>query len=281
MKDLYRRLIASLIAVSIIFFLLLFSYHPILRYVVVFFIATLGMIAIWEYEQFVKAKGGQIISSALMVFTACQIVSFYISTVYPDLSMLPLAVFFLGFLTLFAMHFRSSDGAIVDLAVSSFGIIYIAIPLGMLLGILYFHSVKSSGLWWLIYVLMVTKISDMGAYFAGNLIGRKKLAPSISPKKTLEGAVFGLVSAIAMSFAFNWYGDRMGVMDLSGAKWIVLGGLLSAIGQFGDLAESLLKRDANKKDSNALPGLGGVLDSIDSILFNAVFVYIYRYLLSL
>jgi phosphatidate cytidylyltransferase len=131
------------------------------------------------------------------------------------------------------------------------------------------------GRWWIAYLLVVTKITDVGAYFAGSLWGRRKLAPAISPKKTIEGAIFGLACAMAASLAFSLLGNYAGPFRLRTLEWLFLGGLLGAVGQFGDLSESLLKRDANKKDSNALPGVGGVLDLVDSILFNAPIIYIY------
>ena len=145
----------------------------------------------------------------------------------------------------------------------------------MLLGILYLPTVD--GRWWIAYLLTVTKITDIGAYFAGSLWGKRKLAPSISPKKTIEGAVFGLGCAVAASWVFLLASDYVGSFSLGKIEWLVLALVLGVVGQFGDLSESLLKRDANKKDSNSLPGLGGILDSIDSILFNATIIYIYLY----
>ena len=194
----------------------------------------------------------------------------------PYLLSLPLIVFFISFLLLFALHFNENDGAVVDLAVSSFGITYIAVPMGMLLGILY-SGLGQDGRWWVAYLLVVTKITDVGAYFAGSLWGRRKLAPTISPGKTVEGAIFGLICAVCASYVFHLLSDWVGarLFHLGMVEWLCLGIILGLTGQFGDLSESLLKRDANKKDSNSLPGLGGVLDSIDSLLFNAPIVYFY------
>lgn len=244
-----------------------------LKYVVAGFVSALTGVAIWEYEQFAKAKGGRMIMPALILLSIAQVLSFFLSAEWGWPRSLPLIVFLIAFLVLFALHFGEKEGAIVDLAVSSFGLLYIAVPMGMVLGILYSDGVD--GRWWLIYLLAVTKITDVGAYFAGSLWGRRKLAPSISPKKTIEGAVFGLVCAIVASFLFHLASDYAGTFHLGMYEWIFLGLILGAIAQFGDLSESLLKRDANKKDSNALPGLGGVLDALDSILFNAPIIFIY------
>lgn len=279
MSDFLKRLIVSSITIAIAVCLLLFSFHPIFQYVVAGVVATLSGIAIWEYEQFAKAKGGQMILPALVLLTALEVLSFFIAAKNPLLESLPLIVFFIGFLVLFALHFGEKDGAVVDLAVSSFGLLYIAVPLGMSLGILYLPSVD--GRWWIAYLLVVTKITDIGAYFAGSLWGRRKLAPLISPKKTIEGAIFGLICAVAASYVFHLLSEYAGSFHLGTYEWVFLGLILGAAGQFGDLSESLLKRDANKKDSNALPGLGGVLDLIDSILFNTTILYIYLYFMKL
>lgn len=279
MRDLYRRIIVSAVVIPVVICLLLLAHQSILQYAVVACIALLAGVAIWEYEQFAKAKGGQMIMPALIVLTVGEVLSFFLAAQDPALESLPVIVFFAGFLILFALHFGEKDGAIVDLAVSSFGLLYIAVPMGMILGILYLPSVD--GRWWIAYLLVVTKITDIGAYFAGSLWGRRKLAPSISPKKTIEGAIFGLICAILASYIFHFGSGYAGPFHLVTFEWLFLGLILGTVGQFGDLSESLLKRDANKKDSNALPGLGGVLDSLDSILFNSVIIYIYLYFIKL
>jgi len=271
MHDLSRRLAVSSISIAFVFCLLFFAYQTLFQYVVAAVIALIAAVAVWEYEQFAKAKGGQMILPALFAITATEVISFFVASTYSHLTSLPLIIFFLGFLVIFALHFRQKDGAVVDLSVSSFGLLYIAVPMGMLLGILYFSSL---GRWWVAYLLVVTKITDIGAYFGGNLWGRRKLAPHISPGKTVEGAICGLLCALGASYAFHLLSYDTS-FRLTTVEWLALGVILGVVGQFGDLSESLLKRDANKKDSNALPGLGGVLDSIDSLLFNAPILYLY------
>lgn len=253
MRDFIRRFCVAGIAIAVITLLLWFSDVGPMPYLVSAVVAALAGIALWEYAQFAKAKG---VDVAVPLFVGFGVVG---------VVMAPFVVFFLGGLVLFARHFRRISGAIVDLAASLFGWVYIAIPMGLILHILY-----TSGALWVAYLLLVTKITDVGAYFGGGLFGKRPLSPTVSPKKTVEGAVSGLVCALAMSlwFGLSWLG-------LSAVTAIVLGAVLSIIGQFSDLAESLLKRDANKKDSNKLPGLGGVLDFIDSLLFTAPVLFIY------
>lgn len=279
LKDFNRRFLMSTISIVALFVLLLFAYQAFFQYFVALATAGLTAIAIWEYEQFAKVKGGQMISSASMAISGSVVLAFFISAKWPLFGPAPLIVFFIGFLILFALHFKKNDGAIVDLAVSSFGLLYIAVPMGMILGILYlptglFHE---DGRWWIAYLILVTKITDVGAYFAGSLWGKRKLAPRISPGKTVEGALFGLFCALAASIGFYFLSISANIAlgSLTLVQAIVLGFVLGVTGQFGDLSESLLKRDANKKDSNALPGLGGVLDSIDSLLFTSPIIYLY------
>jgi len=270
MKDLGRRFLTSSISILCVGFLLYFAYHAWAGLLTAAAVGALSAIALWEYNQFARAKGSTAKISLLMVLSACVTLSFAIPTYLGRF--FPEVVFFLSLLILFAHHFRKKEGAIVDLAVSSFGLLYIALPLGMILGILY-GSHGEDGRIWTAYLLTMTKITDMGGYFGGSLWGKRKLAPTISPAKTLEGALSGLVLAALTSYLFSLLGSRYGGMSLNTLEWIALGLILGCIGQFGDLSESLLKRDANKKDSNSLPGLGGILDMLDSLLFNAPIVY--------
>ncbi len=277
MNDLTRRTAASIISIAVAACLLIFAFNPWFRYIVALAVALLTCVAIWEYGQFAKAKGGRMILPILILISACQVLSFFFSIEwFGSKDFLPLLIFFMGFLILNALHFKEKEGAVVDLAFSAFGLLYIAVPMGMLLGILYGIN-GQDGRWWVAYLLVVTKITDMGAYFGGSLWGRRKLAPTISPGKTIEGALVGLACAIAASFIFyliSVYSGAIG-FHLGKIHWLWLGLLLGCIGQFGDLSESLLKRDVNKKDSNVLPGLGGILDLIDSLLFNTFIIYLY------
>ncbi|MBI2759890.1 MAG: CDP-archaeol synthase, partial [Chloroflexi bacterium] len=123
---------------------------------------------------------------------------------------------------------------------------------------------------WLLLMLFTTFASDTGAFFAGRAIGGRKLAPRVSPGKTLSGAVGGLITAALVCALLGTLLDlKPGVAVLAG-----LGVLLSVAAQAGDLAESLLKRSLGVKDMSRLfPGHGGLLDRLDSVLFAAPVVY--------
>jgi phosphatidate cytidylyltransferase len=127
----------------------------------------------------------------------------------------------------------------------------------------------------LIYLLAVTKFSDVGAYVIGSLIGRHKMIPRISPSKTWEGFAGAILTSLAISVALT---HAMGarVQAISFDDSILLGLLLPLVSVVGDLAESVVKRDASIKDSgHSIPGIGGALDLIDSILFTAPVLYFY------
>jgi phosphatidate cytidylyltransferase len=127
----------------------------------------------------------------------------------------------------------------------------------------------------LIYLLAVTKFSDVGAYVVGSLIGRHKMIPRISPGKTWEGFAGAIVTSLAISIALTMIMDgRTHLLTLTSA--VILGIILPLVSVVGDLAESVVKRDASIKDSgHTIPGIGGALDLIDSILFTAPVLYFY------
>ncbi len=277
MKDLAKRTVVSVISIIAAACLIVFSDLFWFQFIVAGVVAALTGIALWEYEQFVKTKGAKPILSALIAIGVILVLSFFASSLWLKSSSLPMLIFFLGFLILIALHFKEKEGALVDLAVSSFGLLYIAVPMGMILAILFGQTGGQDGRWWVAYLLVVTKITDIGGYFGGNLWGSRKLAPMISPGKTVEGAIVGLICSGSASVIFFLLSHFTGSssFQLGGVEAIALGLILGTIGQFGDLSESLLKRDANKKDSNDLPGLGGVLDLTDSLLFNAFLIFFY------
>jgi phosphatidate cytidylyltransferase len=138
--------------------------------------------------------------------------------------------------------------------------------IGWLLGFgILLHHTSALGDELVLYVVGVTWIGETAAYVVGSAMGRHKLAPVISPKKSVEGALAQLVASIATGAAVGaWLLPTCGM-----AVWLGAGALLGVIGQFGDLAESAIKRSVGTKDTGALiPGHGGVLDRIDSLLFN-------------
>jgi phosphatidate cytidylyltransferase len=130
----------------------------------------------------------------------------------------------------------------------------------------------SEGLWLIFFLVLVTWAGDTGAYYAGVSLGRRPLAPTLSPKKTVEGLIGGWLAALAAALvASNWFLPSFDPLDAVAASF-----LLTGAGLIGDLSESALKRSAGIKDSGGLlPGHGGVLDRIDSLLFSSPVFYYY------
>lgn len=171
-------------------------------------------------------------------------------------------------LSLILMQFRrrNNSGVVVAISTTLFGILYISWFLSFMIRIRYLPG----GIGLFTTVLLITKSGDTGAYLIGSRFGKKPLIPRISPRKSVEGAAGGLFFSILGALASRPF------LDLSYAHVVAIGLALGALGQLGDLSESLIKRDFELKDSGrVLPGMGGVLDIMDSLLFAAPVFYFY------
>ena len=185
-----------------------------------------------------------------------------------------------GFLILFVLGLcvrqfvsKTNTTGILTIATTLFGLMYVPWLLNFIQKIIFFLGVD--GKYFLLYFILVTKFSDMGAYAVGSLIGRHKMIPRISPGKTWEGFGGAILVSTGASLAFvHFFGAHMYGMNSMHA--VILGVLLSSTAVVGDLIESLFKREAGVKDSGHLfPGIGGILDLLDSLLFNAPIMYLY------
>ena len=185
-----------------------------------------------------------------------------------------------GFIILFVLGLclrqlvsKSNVAGITAIATTLLGLMYVPWLLNFIQKINFFPNVE--GKYFLLYFILVTKFSDMGAYSVGSLIGRHKMIPRISPGKTWEGFVGAIVVSTAASLVFvHFFGGKMAGMNYLHAT--ILGIVLSVTAVIGDLIESLFKREAGVKDSGSLfPGIGGILDLLDSLLFNAPIMYLY------
>jgi len=180
---------------------------------------------------------------------------------------------------------KHNEQPIVTIAVTLLGVWYVAFLLNYLTRLAFAwrdagfvnHSVGPTGRMMVLYLVAVVKVSDVGAFFTGRSLGKRKLFPRLSPKKTWEGLAGGVVSSVVVSLLFFWLADgKLGKVQMGLHDAIILGLILPVVGVLGDLFESLLKRASNIKDSGTLiPGMGGVLDVLDSLLFGAPVLYAY------
>ncbi len=159
-------------------------------------------------------------------------------------------------------------GALEDMAVTLLGIVYVAMLFGFQGGI----RLSGNGKQWLVFMYLVIWAADIGAYSAGMTLGKHRLYEKISPKKSVEGLIGGLIAAAgAALFCRWWFMPPVGVWDAAALALV-----LASAGTLGDLVESLLKRAAGVKDSGSIIwGHGGMLDRMDSMLFAAPVLYYY------
>jgi phosphatidate cytidylyltransferase len=169
---------------------------------------------------------------------------------------------------------KKLDGAMVDWSLTLAIPVYLGWPMSVFLLLRGFQGGITPGFWWILTVFLGVWGFDSGAFFAGHFFGKHKLAPSISPAKTWEGVAGGLVFSIAAALLFTTWP--------LGVPWylaILLGILIGIAATLGDLAESLIKRQTHVKDSGQfMPGHGGLLDRIDSLLFAVIVVFIFAQL---
>ncbi|OIO39796.1 MAG: hypothetical protein AUJ75_00880 [Candidatus Omnitrophica bacterium CG1_02_49_10] len=179
------------------------------------------------------------------------------------------AVIWAAIFIFFCLQFTHKDNtlAVRDISVTFFVIMYVSWMLSHVIKIRFMDN----GANLVAYLLLVCKSGDMGAYIIGNLFGHHPLIPRISPNKSVEGCLGGMFFSIAVSVLGASLVPRIPLKDL-----IFLGFILGALAQFGDLTESLIKRNCRVKDSgDIVPGLGGALDLADSMIFSAPVFYLY------
>lgn len=170
------------------------------------------------------------------------------------------------FLTMMQLKRRKNTGAIVDISTTLFGILYVSWFGSFLIKLRYLPG----GLGLLASLIIITKLGDVGAYLVGSRFGKTLLIPRISPKKSVEGAIGGVVFSVFGALACKE------LLGFPVVHLVFIGVALNILGQLGDLSESLMKRDCQVKDSSGIiPGIGGMLDLLDSLLFSAPVFYFY------
>jgi phosphatidate cytidylyltransferase len=236
--------------------------------------------AVWEFYVICEAKGLKAFKVWGVIGTVALISGswfFYrrhdVLTVSYDFDSLILLIFALG---VFIRQFpqKLNPQGIETMAVTLFGLIYVAWLCNFITRV---NFATGNGRFWVMYLVVATKFTDMGAYLIGTTLGRHKMIPRISPNKTWEGTIGGVVFAVGGSLlCFFGITPQLAADGMQWKHAVVLGVLIGMAAVMGDLAESLIKREAGVKDSSTvLPGHGGALDLIDSFLFTAPLLYVY------
>lgn len=255
-SQLYKRLIWSAILVAV-------SAYAIFSASSWFFLATvevLIVLGLLEYFQMAEKKGFFINRVLGLIFGMLLPLAFHLPGETIVLTVAVLCLFIFNF------HRRLREQAMASTALTLFGLIYI----GWFFSFLTKIRVLPNGPLWIFYLVFILKMGDAAAYFIGKRFGTHKYIVHISPNKSVEGALAGFVMTVVTSLLSKIYLPLVPLGHLFG-----LGVLLGILGQLGDLAESLLKRDAGVKDSGNIPGLGGVLDVMDSLLLTIPVLYYY------
>ena len=272
----------STIALWSIALLIAFSGFEILFWVL---ISLFGLIALLEFYRMLDHKGLPNFKVTGMICGGVMLVGsfYYFAKMGPARSYdFEVAVLLFFLLTMFARQMFArlrGDEPLQTMAYTLFGLLYVLWLYNFITKIVYVVPRSSTGAvtgqFYVLYLITVTKFSDMGAYLTGSVIGRHQMIPHISPKKTWEGfggaLVFSLLSSLAL---YKLMPGHLSVLTVAHAT--ALGLLLGFVAVIGDLAESIIKRSTGVKNSgNILPGIGGALDLVDSLLFTAPLLFFY------
>ena len=256
MNPLAKRLLTSAVLVSITIAAIFFVPNWF------FFLVTEVFIFLALNEFFVLAEKKSIAINRVLglLFGILTSFSIFLSSESAILALASLSLFIFNF------NRKLRDQALVSTAVTLFGIVYVSWFFSHLNKI----KILPHGSFWVFYTILLVKGGDAGAYFIGKNYGKMKLIEHISPNKSWEGALGGFAVTVLLSLVSKIYLVHVPMIHL-----FILGVVLGILSQLGDLAESLIKRDVGVKDSGQVPGLGGILDVIDSLLFTVPFVYYY------
>ncbi len=255
------RVISGVLTAAISAFLL-YMRQPLVVILALFFTIS-GVI---EFNAAYRKAGNKPIVALSVALTAIIVpaLTFYSDAVFKVAMWASYAVLF-GFI----VYYIASDYQFIDLIISLFGVCYVVTPIALIIKL----ASRSDNVMWLPFILAIS--TDIFAYLVGMRFGKRKLLERVSPKKTLEGAIGGVVGCMISTTLFGW-------LFLPQIEWYSLAAMAffgSIASQVGDLTASTIKRNCAIKDfGNTIPGHGGVLDRLDSILFTAPVVFLYSWL---
>ncbi len=260
------RILVSVLAIPLILLITFLG-----KFYFLFLIAAIGTVAFYEFDQFTRKKSA-FAATILSIFT---IVAIVFDAYFKFVDVTALIIFSVVVLSIFEL-FRNKQSAIFNLGASLLGIFYIGLFSSTIISLREFDQLNYNNGAYLIFAILASIWAcDSAAFFVGSAIGKHKMFPRVSPKKSWEGAIAGFIfSIIVMVIAKYLALDFLTLTDS-----IIIGIIVGTIGQIGDLIESLFKRDAGVKDSsNLIPGHGGIFDRFDSLILTAPTVYLYLFL---
>ena len=270
MKTFLVRTVTGILFITVVITSILFSDKVDMLMFNVFLVFT--CIALYEYRNLLLQKN---IKLSLFFFYAISLMLYFILSfnelrnLMPTISLFSLIL--VMFLLLFIVElFRKQENPFIIIAYSILGIVWIVFPFSL---INHIPSMLYGGKFFLLSIFLFVWMYDTFAYCVGSLLGKHRLMPRISPKKSWEGAIGAAV--LTMGFAF-FMPKIFTMLPLTAFQWVLFAAILVVASTLGDLAESMFKRQLSVKDSGTiLPGHGGILDRFDSILFVIPFVILY------
>ena len=274
MNELTKRILIGVPGIIFIIFCIIYSPYT---FGALFLLVT--VLALWEFYNLIENDEvkpmkylGTIIGATVFI------ANFYFAQQMAQGEHIPLrfVLFIIPMVFLFFLVelFKKNTSPFTNISFSLSGIIYIAFPFAILNYVVMFPEEYTSNYYHpeiLIYYFLMLFANDTGAYFAGKQFGKTKLFERISPKKTWEGSVGGLLLSLSVATGLSFIFTTIDIID-----WLVLATIIVVFGTLGDLVESYFKRGLGIKDSgNILPGHGGVLDRFDSLLLSVPFAFVY------
>jgi len=259
MSNLLRRSFSGIIFVLVFVFAILFSEYSYIVLTTIF-----GLLCIWEFTKMIEFKGLiSYIFFGLTVFLFLKRPESYGVTVILIITLLSSIYLIYQLYTKKEITFRT------DRSKLGITIRYLIFSLSFLVLIPFYNEEYHPYL--ILNILVLIWVNDSFAFLVGKNFGKRKLFESVSPKKTIEGFLGGAIFSLIAVFIISKY-----LTIFSTLNWMIISVIISSIGTIGDLIESKFKRQANIKDSGTImPGHGGILDRLDSLLFVAPFVYLY------
>jgi len=276
-KNFFQRICFGNLFLFTAALIIAFSHHSIGQWLFILGLMAFQTTALFEYSSLCYRTGHRIAKRSLLLFSNLYLLSRFATALSPARANLQYALLFIAIFATTLSFFRHQRSSLTNIALTFLGFLFVTYPISLMIDLNFFPRLldESHTCFWLVYLLVVTKGSDMVAYLAGKSFGKHPLAPHLSPKKTIEGAISGVLFAAVLSIALSFVHRKMHPIFLTIDAWGILGLIIGILALFGDLSESLIKRSAGLKDSATIPGLGGTLDMADSLIFASPFLYFY------